>query len=65
MTVDRLDTFARRTGLQGARETFYEGLERARQEWPEIAEKAPLRMRRAIPIHWKNTPILNHFGGIA
>ena len=58
----RLKTFARRCGLEGAEEKFRAALLDAQQRWSQIAPLAPERMRQAIRTHWRRVPLLAQLG---
>lgn len=57
-----LERHARRSGQRWAKEAVLEGIERARDTWPQVKEQAPEVMRQAIAEHWRRVPVLRSVG---
>jgi serine/threonine-protein kinase HipA len=59
---DALDACARAVGMTWVKDEIINGIKRARDAWPGIAEGAPTRMHDALAEHWTNVPILAQIG---
>jgi len=57
-----VERFASDAGYAWVKEAIFEGMERARGAWPEVAGSTPLRMRAAIMQHWRAVPVLASMG---
>lgn len=53
---------ADKAGVKGARDAIMDGIQRARDAWPSVAEQAPARMRDALAEHWARVPVLQRAG---
>jgi serine/threonine-protein kinase HipA len=62
LDLERLERFVERAEAADGRARFLGALERARAEWPLVAESAPQRMREAVAEHWRAVPLLRYVG---
>lgn len=53
-----LQQFQERSGIAWAREAVMDGIEKAKDAWPSVAEEVPSRMRDAVEFHWATVPLL-------